>query len=310
MLNKKMMAMYLSTNPIIDCLALNKKFTTLYKVIGITLYNIIQTVLNIRLVLIAIAITLLNSASFAQNGPPKLFIVCIDPGHGGSQPGTSGKYTKEKDITLKVAMKLGKTIEQNSSDIKVIYTRTTDKTLGLKERAQVANNNHADLFISIHANSLPEDVPEARKQSIYGTETYVLGLGRSKESLDVAMRENSVILLEENYEEKYEGFDPTSPESYILFSLTQSVNHASSIRLASLIENQFSTRAGRRSLGVKQNIFQVLWETAMPAVLVEIGYLSNTKEEKELNDPLVQDYIASAIFRAIRDYKDEIESKK
>jgi N-acetylmuramoyl-L-alanine amidase len=310
MLNKKMMAMYLNTNRNIECLALSKKFTTLRKVIGITPNNINYTARNIRLVLFILAITLLNSVAFAQNGLAKIFIVCIDPGHGGSQPGTSGKFTKEKDITLKVALKLGKIIEENAGDIKVVYTRTTDKTLGLKERAQIANNNHADVFVSIHANSLPDEVPDARKQSIYGTETYVLGLGRSKESLDVAMRENAVILLEENYEEKYEGFDPNSPESYILFSLTHSANQESSIRLASLIEDQFGTRAGRKSRGVKQNIFQVLWETAMPAVLVEIGYLSNTKEERELNDPQVQEYIASAIFRAIRDFKNEIESKK
>ncbi len=280
------------------------------KIYGISFNNIIQTTRNTWLALLILAITLLNSAAWAQNAAPKIFMVCIDPGHGGAHPGTSGKFTKEKDITLKVALKLGKIIEENANDIKVIYTRTTDKTLGLKERAELANNNHADIFVSIHANSLPEETPDARKQSIFGTETYVLGLHKSQESLEVAMRENSVILLEENYAEKYEGFDPKSPESYILFSLTQSANHESSIRLASLIEDQFGTRAGRRNRGVKQAGFQVLWETAMPAVLVEIGYLSNTKEEKELNDPLVQEYIASAIFRAIRDYKNEVELKK
>lgn len=258
-----------------------------------------------------LAIILLNKGVFAQNGnSAKKFTVCIDAGHGGSQPGTLGKYTKEKDVTLKVALKLGSILEENLPDVKVVYTRKTDVTLGLKERAVFANENHADIFVSIHANSLPDETPDARKQSIYGTETYVMGLGRSKESLQVAMRENSVILLEENYEEKYEGFDPSSPESYILFSLTQSANHESSIRLASLIEDQFGTRAGRKSRGVKQDIFQVLWQTVMPAVLVEIGYLSNTKEEKELNDPLVQEYIASAIYRAIRDFKNEVELKK
>jgi N-acetylmuramoyl-L-alanine amidase len=249
------------------------------------------------------AITLLNPVSFAQNGGGKKFTVCIDPGHGGAQPGTFGKTTKEKDLTLKVALQLGKILEENLPDVKVVYTRKTDMTIGLKERAKVANDNHADLFVSIHANSLPDNTPEAKKQSIYGTETYVLGLHKTQESLEVAMRENSVILLEDNYEEKYQGFDPKSPESYILFSLTQSANHESSIRLASLVEEQFGKRAGRNSRGVKQAGFQVLWETAMPAVLIEIGYLSNTKEEKELNDPAVQEFIASAIYRAIREYK-------
>ncbi len=284
------------------CLAFAEKFTTLPKGIAIRL-NIVLLVRIIGLVFLFVAITLLNSDALAQNGGGKKFTVCIDPGHGGNQPGTFGKFTKEKEITLKVALKLGAILEDQMPDVKVVYTRKTDVTMGLRERAKVANDNHADVFISIHANSLPENTPDTRRQSIYGTETYVLGLHKTQESLEVAMRENSVILLEENYEEKYQGFDPKSPESYILFSLTQSANHESSIRLASLIEDQFGKRAGRKSRGVKQAGFQVLWETAMPAVLVEIGYLSNTKEEKELNDPLVQEYIASAIFRAIREYK-------
>jgi N-acetylmuramoyl-L-alanine amidase len=283
-------------------LAFDEKFTNLPKGIANRL-NIVLLVRNIRFVLLVVAITLLISDSFAQNGSGKKFTVCIDAGHGGGQPGTYGKFTKEKDLTLNVALKLGKILEENMPEVKVVYTRKTDLTIGLKERAKVANDNHADLFISIHANSLPDNTPDSRRQSIYGTETYVLGLHKTQESLEVAMRENSVILLEENYEEKYQGFDPKSPESYILFSLTQSANHESSIRLAGLIEDQFGKRAGRKSRGVKQAGFQVLWETAMPAVLVEIGYLSNTKEEKELNDPSVQEYIASAIYRAIRDYK-------
>lgn len=284
-------------------LAFSENFTTLPKGIANRL-NIVLQVRNIGLVFLFGAITLLTFDSYGQNGTDKKFTVCIDPGHGGAQPGTFGKTTKEKDLTLKVAVKLGKILEEYMPEAKVVFTRKTDKTIGLRERAKVANDNHADLFISIHANSLPEETPEARKQSIYGTETYVLGLHKSQESLEVAMRENSVILLEENYEEKYQGFDPKSPESYILFSLTQSANHESSIRFAGYIEDQFGKRAGRKSRGVKQAGFQVLWETAMPAVLIEIGYLSNTKEEKELNDPLVQDYIASAIYRAIREYKE------
>ena len=287
---------------LVRSLAFGEKFTNLPKGIANRL-NIVLEVRIIRLVILIVAITLLNSVAFAQNGSGKKFTLCIDPGHGGSQPGTFGKYTKEKDITLKVGLLLGKIISENMPDVNVVYTRKTDLTLGLRERAKVANDNGADIFVSIHANSLPESTPDNRRQSINGTETYVLGLHKTQESLEVAMRENSVILLEENYQEKYQGFDPNSPESYILFSLTQSANHESSIRFAGLVEEQFGKRAGRKSRGVKQAGFQVLWETAMPAVLVEIGYLSNTKEEKELNDPLVQEYIASAIYRAIRDYK-------
>jgi len=292
-------------------LGFSEKFTTLGKVIANSL-NIVKPVRNIGIIALVIAITLLNSFSYAQNGTSKgskkKFIVCIDPGHGGAQPGTFGKSTKEKDVTLKVALKLGEIIEKNMTDVKVVFTRKTDMTIGLKERAKVANDNNADIFISIHANSLPTNTPDSKRQSIYGTETYVLGLHKSEESLEVAMRENSVILLEENYKEKYQGFDPNSPESYILFSLMQSANHESSIQLAGFIEDQFGKKAGRKSRGVKQAGFQVLWETAMPAVLIEIGYLSNAKEEKELNDPATQEYIASAIFRAIRDYKNKLKS--
>lgn len=289
-------------------LAFGEKFTILRKGIA----NRLNIVLPVRIIGIGllIAITLLNSAVQAQNGASasKKFTVCLDPGHGGNQPGTFGSFAREKDVTLKVTLLVGKIIEENMPDVNVVYTRKTDMTIGLKERAKVANDNHADVFISIHANSLPETTPYSRKQAIFGTETYVLGLHKTQESLEVAMRENSVILLEENYEEKYQGFDPNSPESYILFSLTQSANHEASIQLASLIEDQFGKRAGRKSRGVKQAGFQVLWETAMPAVLVEIGYLSNAKEEKELNSAQVQEYIASAIYRAIKEYKNKVKS--
>ena len=255
-----------------------------------------------------VAITLLSFSSLAQQAQNKISTVVIDPGHGGFQPGTMSKQTKEKDITLKVGLKVGEYIEQNLKDVKVLYTRKKDVAVGLAERAQLANDNHADVFISIHVNSLPETVPDARKQSIYGTETYVMGLHVSDANFEVAKRENSAILLEDNYKEKYEGFDPNSPESYILLSLNQSATQEASLLLASKIEEQFRTKAGRKSKGVKQAGFVVLWRTTMPSVLVEIGYLSNTKEEKELNDPKVQDYIASAIYRAFKEYKAQVES--
>lgn len=275
--------------------------------------NTLHTATPVRIIgfkFSVIAITLLSFSSTAQKIENKVKTVVIDAGHGGRQPGTMSKTTKEKDITLKVALKVGDYIEKNLPDVKVLYTRKKDVEVGLKERAKLANDNNADAFISIHVNSLPTTVPHERKQAIYGTETYVMGLHVTEANFEVAKRENSVILLEENYQEKYAGFDPNSPESYILFSLNQSATQESSLLLASKIEEQFKTKAGRKSKGVKQAGFMVLWMTSMPSVLVEIGYLSNTKEEKELNDEKVQDHLASAIYRAFKEYKIQIESIK
>jgi N-acetylmuramoyl-L-alanine amidase len=290
----------------VSYLALREKFTNLRKGIPKPLHitrpeGYIETLFRV------LAITLLSFSSSILAAQNKVSTVVIDAGHGGRAPGTSGKYTREKDITLKVALRVGAIIEQNLKDVKVVYTRTKDETVELDKRARIANDNHADVFISIHVNSLPEQTPEERKQSIYGTETYVMGLHVSEANFDVAKRENSEILSEANYQEKYDGFDPNSPESYILLNLNQSANQESSLLLASKIESQFKSKAGRKSKGVKQAGFVVLWQTTMPSVLVEIGYLSNTKEEKELNDDKVQDYIASAIYRAFKDYKSQME---
>jgi len=233
----------------------------------------------------------------------KIRKVVIDAGHGGKDPGTSGDFSVEKNITLSIALETGKIIKQYMPEVEIIYTRNDDSFPTLKDRSNLANNNHADLFMSIHCNSAPWS------DEVHGTETYVMGIQNTGQNFEVAKRENSVILLEENYEENYQGFDPNSPESYILFSLTQSAFHERSIALASKIEEQFQNRVGRKSRGVKQSSLYVLWSTAMPSVLIETGYLSNSKEEKELNDKLLQSYIASGIFRAFRDYKTEIEAK-
>lgn len=227
--------------------------------------------------------------------------IVIDAGHGGHDPGTLGKFSKEKEIALKIALELGSIIKKHLKDVEVIYTRDSDKFIDLDVRAEIANKSNADLFISIHCNAFP-------RKDVYGTETYVLGTHKTKDNLEVAKRENSVILLEQDYEDKYEGFDPKSPESHILFELFQNAHLENSLDLAANIETQFKTRAGRRSRGVKQAGFWVLWRTSMPAVLVETGYLSNPSEEKDLNDQVQQSYIASAIFRAIRDYKQDMES--
>lgn len=246
-------------------------------------------------------------ASFNNTGPTpirknQVKKVVIDAGHGGHDPGTSGKFSREKNIALKIALELGSIIEEQLPDVKVIYTRKSDKFIELDDRAEIANKNDADIFVSIHCNASPV------AKTIYGTETYVMGTHKTKSNLEVAKRENSVILLEEDYQERYEGFDPKSPESHILFELYQNAHVENSLKLAASIENQFKNRAGRRSRGVKQAGFWVLWRTTMPSVLVETGYLTNPSEEKDLNDEVKQSYIASAIYRAIRDYKQEMES--
>ncbi|WP_332921116.1 N-acetylmuramoyl-L-alanine amidase [Persicobacter psychrovividus] len=228
--------------------------------------------------------------------------VVIDAGHGGKDQGTHGKLLKEKDVALSVALKLGKIIKENLPDVKVIYTRDSDHFVELNDRALIANKNNADVFISIHCNSSPHN------DGVHGTETYTMGLHSSKGNLNVAMRENSSMLMEDDYNNNYDGFDPNSPESYILFNLYLSAYSDNSLNLASKIEGQFKRRVGRHSRGVKQAGFVVLWRTSMPSVLVETGFLSNPKEEKYLGDPLGQTYIASGIYRAFRDYKKEIES--
>lgn len=235
----------------------------------------------------------------------KTFKIVIDPGHGGKDWGTTGEFTKEKDLVLKVSLKVGQYLEELLPDVEVIYTRKNDTYSHPKIDANIANDAEADLFVSIHANAMPPG-----NEHIYGTETFVMGNKNTGRNYEVAKRENSVILLEENYEEIYEGFDPEVPVSNMMFSIMQDAYQENSINLAQNIENQFSTRAGRRSLGVKQSSLWVLWNTSMPSVLVELGYLSNPKEEKELNNAQVQDYLASAIFRGIRDYKNYLDSTK
>lgn len=230
------------------------------------------------------------------------WVVVIDPGHGGRDPGAVGAKAKEKNINLSVALRTGKYISENLKDVKVIYTRDDDTFLGLDERAEVANRNKADLFISIHSNAMPD-------KRFTGAETYVLGQTMDEANLQVAMKENSVITLEKDYETKYEGFDPNSVESYIIFSLMQNTYLRQSTEFATMIQSQFRDRVGRKDRGVRQAGFQVLWRTTMPSVLVEMGFITNAEEEKFLVSEQGQDYLASAIFRAFRDYKQTIDSR-
>jgi len=241
--------------------------------------------------------TIYTELSFSQY---KIRKVVIDAGHGGKDPGAIRKKVKEKDIALSISLKLGEYIEKYLKDVKVDYTRKKDIFIELYKRAEIANKKYADVFISIHVNSHTSPKP-------YGTATYVMGLSKSKDNLEVAKRENAVILKEKGYLANYKGFDPNSPDSYIVFSLLQNANLEQSLNLAQKVESQFKNRVGRKSRGVKQAALVVLWNATMPAILVETGFISNSAEQKYLMSDQGQSFIASGIFRAFRDYKNELE---
>jgi len=245
--------------------------------------------------------TLISSAQTFDNGY-HLKTVVIDAGHGGKDPGSLGLKSTESQVVLAIALKLGEYIEQNLKDVKVIYTRKTDEFVELYKRAEIANSNKADLFISIHANG-------SENHQVFGTQSLVLGTIRAGENFEVAKKENSVVLLEDDYKERYEGFDPNSPESYQSFSLVQDLYLKKSVSFAALVQDQFRERANRKDRSVWQQSLLVLARTAMPGVLIETGFITNPDEEKYLISEQGQDFLASAIFRAFRDYKELIESK-
>ena len=224
------------------------------------------------------------------------FTVVLDAGHGGHDPGAMSSNSKEKDINLAVVLDLGAIIEQKFKDVKVVYTRKTDKYLTLQERADVVNDHHADLFICIHTNASPSP-------SAYGAETFTLGLAKTRANLDVAMRENSVILLEEDYKTKYKGFDPNSVDSYIMFEFMQDKYIDKSVEFSSIIQKQFVNYCQRVDRGVWQAGFWVLHRSACPSVLVELGFISNPAEERYLTSEHGQKELATAVFNAFVDYK-------
>lgn len=230
------------------------------------------------------------------------FTLVIDAGHGGHDPGAIGDISREKDINLAVSLQLGALVERNFSDVKVVYTRKTDKYLTLQERADIVNNNHADLFICIHTNS-------AKAASAFGAETFTLGLAKSKANLDVAMRENSVILLEDDYKSKYRGFDPSSVDSYIMFEFMQDKYIDKSVDLASNIQKQFTRLARRSDRGVRQAGFWVLHRSACPSVLVELGFISNPSEERFLASESGQSDMAASIYNAFVNFKRDHDKK-
>lgn len=227
----------------------------------------------------------------------KRFTLVIDAGHGGNDAGARGKFSKEKNINLNVALAFGRYVERNCPDVRVIYTRKTDVFVTLHERANIANRNKADLFVSIHTNALPKG------KIARGMETYTLGMHRVADNLDVAKRENSVILYEDNYKQHYEGFDPRSSESYIMFEFLQDRNMAKSVELAKYVQKRACAEAGRPNKGVKQAGFLVLRETSMPSCLVELGFITTPDEENYLNSSDGVDALGRGIYKAFVDYK-------
>lgn len=230
----------------------------------------------------------------------KVRVVVIDAGHGGSDPGCHGLKHFEKDVALSITLKVGKYIEENIKDVKVVYTRKTDVFVPLNEIASHANKNNADLFICIHCNA-------AVNKQVFGSETYVMGLHKTKGNLEVAKRENASILFEEDYKKKYEGFDPNSDEANIIFNMYQNAFLEQSLSYASKVQEEFRKNKNLTDKGVKQAGFLVLWKTSMPSVLIETGFLTNAEEEKYLGSQKGQDQIAFAIYKAFKNYKAEVE---
>lgn len=238
----------------------------------------------------------------AETMPNQIRTIVLDAGHGGKDPGTHGRYAKEKNINLDLILQLGRKIKAKHPNIRVIYTRDSDRFVDLYERGAIANRNRADLFISIHCNASPSS------SRVYGTETYTLGLHRTKSNLDVARRENAVIFQEKNYQQTYKGFNPDSPLATIMLANYQHAFVTSSIDFAEKVERSFRRNAERKSNGVKQAGFIVLWKTTMPSILIESGYLTNPAEEQYLKSEEGQEQIAGAIYKAFAQYKEEIET--
>ena len=238
------------------------------------------------------------SVEASQDQEKKDFVVVLDAGHGGKDPGKSTNGYLEKDIALSIILKVGKQLE-NMEDIKVIYTRKTDVFIPLHKRAEIANSANADLFVSIHCNA-------ASSKQAYGSETFVLGLHRNRDNLEIAMKENSVIYLEEDYDVKYDGFDPNDPTSYMGMTLMQEEYLDQSILLADFVQKQFTNVLKRRDRGVKQAGFLVLRETYMPSVLIETGFLTNNNEGRYLNSKTGQEKMADAILKGILNYKNNL----
>lgn len=257
-----------------------------------------HTILTVSIVLLFLFGPLCKSNG--QNTKIGINTVAIDAGHGGKDAGAVGRTYKEKDINLAVALRLGKLINEHYPDVKVVYTRKTDVFIPLNERGQIANKAGADLFISIHINS-------AESSSATGTSTYVMGVDKTGANLKVAMKENDVITYEEDYSSKYQGYTPGSPESFIIFSLMQFSHQSQSILLADMVQKQFNSNTNMKDRGVRQAGFLVLWSAAMPSILAEFGFISNSTEEKFIGSEKGRDAYARCLFNAFSEYKTRCE---
>lgn len=253
-----------------------------------------------KITLLLVAFLFLAAGMYAAN---QRFTLVIDAGHGGHDAGALGAKSKEKNINLNVALAFGRYVERNMPDVRVIYTRTTDVFIPLHDRANIANKANADLFISVHTNALPAG------KIARGFETYSLGMHRAKDNLDVAMRENSVISMEKGYQQTYQGFDPKSSESYIIFEFIQGKNMERSVELARSIQNSVCRNANRPDKGVHQAGFLVLRETSMPSCLIELGFITTPDEEELLNTPSRVDDIAKAIYDGFAQYKNKYDRR-
>jgi len=239
---------------------------------------------------------------FAYSASANTFVLVIDPGHGGKDTGALGRKGKEKNINLAVATLAGQYIASEHPDVTIVYTRTKDVFIGLDERADIANKANANLFISIHSNALSK-----KSSKIKGAEVYTFGVTRAEENLEVAKRENSVIMLEDNYEQKYEGYDPNSAESSIMFEFMVNLYADQSINFASMVEKELVKTAGRINRGVQQAGYLVLRKSAMPRILIELDYISNRESENYLLSAAGQKSLARAISSAFTEYKKEFD---
>lgn len=281
---------------------------------------------NVILILFISAIINITSGNQAFTQEYKIKTIVIDAGHGGRDGSTRGLYSTEKDVALKTALHLGAAIEANMHDVKVIYTRTTDEFIPLYERIAIANNAKADLFISIHCNDMPvhrttvitgyrkskgkrvpiRETVSRKSTSTRGVETFVSGMGRMNEQDEVIKRENAAIFLEDNYKENYEGFDPNNPENYIILSLMKNTFRTQSLKLAKLVQDQYVS-VGRINRGVQEKSLAVLARAGMPAILTEIGFISNPDEENYMNSESGQKEITECLLKAIENYRKGIE---
>ena len=275
------------------------KFTLLFANNAIIVKNIVRT-------LSVLCLFVLGAPNSVGKKIYRVKTVVIDAGHGGHDAGALGRFSKEKDIALQIALKLGRLIKQHMKDVEVIYTRKTDKFISLTGRAKIANKHKSDVFISIHCNAAPKGV------NAHGTEIYTRGgqhFKRSYFNLSMTKRGKKVILMEDNHQKTHQDLDPKSPASHILFSLYQNANKKNSLALAQSIHHQFKHRIGRKSKEVKQTAcIMVLWKTVSPSVLLEVGFITHAEEEKYLNSKTGQAQIASSIFRGLRDYKQQLEA--